>query len=73
MHRLPETLGNLSNLQELNVCGNKYLKKLPKSICGVQKLVKLVLDHENMKYPPQEVCEMGLEEILKFITEGMMD
>ncbi|XP_044272440.1 E3 ubiquitin-protein ligase LRSAM1-like [Tribolium madens] len=68
---LPENVGNLKNLKFLSVCGNKHLKRLPKSICDARKLVTLEADPEGFVYPPSDVMGQGTEAIMRFICTDL--
>lgn len=70
LQNLPEKIGNLINLRELNILDNKHLKELPKSICKARNLNKLELNGDNFIYPPSSVMGNGTEAILKFIANG---
>lgn len=70
LQSLPENLGNLICLRELNLASNKQLRELPKSICKAHNLSKITLDCEKFVYPPSEVVEKGAEAILQFVAKG---
>lgn len=51
LEEIPESIGNLKLLEELNLSGNK-LKTIPKSISNLQKLKKLDVANNNLKFLP---------------------
>ena len=64
---LPKDIGNLINLEELNigwVAGCKLIK-LPKEIGNLTKLKKLIIWCEELKELPKEICNLtNLKEFL---------
>ncbi|XP_015834275.2 E3 ubiquitin-protein ligase LRSAM1 isoform X2 [Tribolium castaneum] len=68
---LPENMGNLKNLKFFSVCGNKHLKRLPKSICDARRLVTLEADWERFVYPPCDIMGQGTEAIMRFICADL--
>ncbi|XP_018574898.1 E3 ubiquitin-protein ligase LRSAM1-like isoform X2 [Anoplophora glabripennis] len=66
---LPETMGNLVSLTYLNICGNKHLTSLPKSLSNCQRIQMLDLDSKGFIYPPSIVVENGTEAILRFLCD----
>jgi len=57
---LPEEIGGLENLEELNAISNQ-IKELPKSIGNLRKLRVLKLNSNELKYLPEEIG--GLENL----------
>lgn len=67
---LPEELGSLINLKQLNVLENQKLNQLPKSICQLQRLTDIKLDYNRFLYPPTDIAQKGTESILMYICKG---
>lgn len=67
---LPENIGSLVNLKYLNICGNKHLTSLPKSLSSCQRIQNLELDCKDFIYPPNIVLESGTEAILRYLCNG---
>ena len=42
LRELPEALGGLASLQVLDVHGNAELRRLPRSLCGLSRLAKII-------------------------------
>ena len=83
---LPGEVGQLKSLQTLNVKDNPRLTAVPPDLCRVRTLENLVVDVENMAFPPKghyfhqsphksayfilEIVAQGLEKTMKFLCDG---
>ncbi|XP_065828974.1 E3 ubiquitin-protein ligase LRSAM1-like isoform X2 [Oscarella lobularis] len=66
---LPGEVGQLKSLQTLNVKDNPRLTAVPPDLCRVRTLENLVVDVENMAFPPKEIVAQGLEKTMKFLCD----
>ncbi|KAH0450551.1 hypothetical protein IEQ34_021243 [Dendrobium chrysotoxum] len=55
IRHLPESIGRLSNLQFLSLCGCKYLTYLPQSITQLQNLRRLALLDTPLSFKPKGI------------------
>lgn len=69
---LPVEIGNLKNLEYLNLNGNVNLKKLPCTLANISSLKKIDLEVDNFVHPPSIVVAGGLESIMRFLCEGKL-
>lgn len=51
----------------LNVSGNATLRQLPAELSTCDSLVDIIVDIENIVYPPHHIVEMGTREILNYL------
>jgi E3 ubiquitin-protein ligase LRSAM1 len=68
---LPGEIGDLARLKSLDVTENPNLTAIPKEICKVRTLEILQLDSHMMSFPPKEIAAGSIEEIMKFMCQGM--
>src|SRR6266576_1793114 len=54
---LPESLGQLTQLQKLDVSGNR-LTALPESLCQLTQLHRLSLDGNQLTALPDSLCQL---------------
>ncbi|CAG2231436.1 LRSAM1 [Mytilus edulis] len=66
LHSFPEEICNLKSLRTLDISGNKIVR-LSKQFYKVRTLETLILDPEQMHYPPSDECCKGTEAIMIFI------
>lgn len=72
MTELPETLGDLVNLRELDLSNNQ-IRALPYSFGRLEKLTKLNLDQNPIIVPPIEVVNQGAEAVKEFMAKWWLD
>lgn len=65
---LPELMGELRQLIELDISHNKQLTKLPKSLGHAQLLKELQVTGLNLSYPPQDIISGGVIVIIAFLA-----
>lgn len=59
----------MPNLRILNISGNTQLTTLPIQLTTCDSLVDIILDAENILYPPNDIIEHGTRDILKYLLE----
>ncbi|KAE9453764.1 hypothetical protein C3L33_14380, partial [Rhododendron williamsianum] len=69
---LPDTLGDLSNLKELDLSNNQ-IHALPDTFGRLDKLTKLNLEENPLVIPPKEVVSEGVEAIKIFMAKRWLD
>lgn len=59
----------------LNVSGNSQLRRLPPELSTCDSLVDIIVDVDNIEYPPRDIVELGTREILNYliVQGGNMD
>ncbi|XP_054716280.1 E3 ubiquitin-protein ligase LRSAM1-like [Uloborus diversus] len=67
----PEQICSLTSLEDLNLLCNSKIKLLPQAICNLHQLKSFDIDTNSILYPPNEVCNNGLECIMKFFCDEM--
>lgn len=65
---LPEAIGELKNLNILDISHNKALKKLPKSLGQAQQITQLELEGLKLSYPPEDILTGGAIVIVAFLA-----
>lgn len=68
LKELPATICELPSLRTLDISHNQ-IKNLPKGMWHVRTLENLILDAEEMIYPPAAICGKGTEAIMRFLCE----
>lgn len=64
----------MPRLRILNINGNAKLRMLPATLSTCDSLVDIVVDVDNILYPPRDVVELGTREILNYlIVNGNMN
>ncbi|KAG6654955.1 hypothetical protein CIPAW_05G181700 [Carya illinoinensis] len=69
---LPETIGDLMNLRELDLSNNQ-IRVLPDSFSELKNLRKLNLDQNPLIIPPVEIVNKGVEAVLEFMAKRLLD
>lgn len=72
MTQLPETVGGLVNLKELDLSNNQ-IRALPYAFCRLEKLTKLNLDQNPIIVPPLEVLNQGVEAMKEFMAKRWLE
>lgn len=67
---LPDTMGNLKNLNVLDISYNQTIVELPKSLGQAQQLVDINLDGLSITYPPNYIVEGGAIAIVSFLAQA---
>lgn len=57
----------MSKLRILNVSGNRNLRMLPTELTTCDSLIDIIIDAENITYPPSAIIELGTVEILRYL------
>lgn len=60
----------MPNLRILNLAGNQNLKKLSANLTTCDQLCDLIIDLENIEWPPREICVGGAGIIIKYLLTG---
>lgn len=68
LKQLPEGIGQLQQLSNLDISFNKSLQKLPKSLGYAQQLTCLNIDGLNLLYPPRDILDGGTIVIIAFLA-----
>lgn len=68
LKELPVSICDLPSLRTLDISHNQ-IKSLPKGMWHVRTLENLIIDAEEMIYPPAEICIKGTEAVMKFLCE----
>ena len=66
--RIPPMIAQLTNLKTLTL-NDTWVRSLPIDLPELYQLKRLDLDLENMVFPPQEVCELGLNAIFSYLRK----
>ena len=69
LKQLPETVGRLRKLTNLNLSHNKAIKCLPKSLGYAQKITQLEIEGLNLSYPPKDILTGGGIVIIAFLSQ----
>lgn len=72
LKELPSSLCGLPRLRTLDLSNNPKMSKLPKELCKVRGLEKLVLTPETITYPDPKVAKEGTEAIMRFLCKGIL-
>jgi Leucine-rich repeat (LRR) protein len=69
IEEIPEAIGSLSNLIELNISDNRELKSLPDSIDGLINLVRLTAFSTPLETLPESIINLTNVRFLRFSRE----
>jgi len=66
--RIPPMIVQLTNLKTLTL-NRTYVRSLPIDLPSCYQLKKLELDLDRMVFPPQNICEVGLNAIFSYLRK----
>lgn len=69
---LPESIGDLAKLKELNL-GHNQFRALPNTFGELGNLTRLNLDHNPLVIPPLEIVSYGVEAVKAFMKNRRCD
>eukprot|EP00002_Diphylleia_rotans_P017346 TRINITY_DN3369_c0_g1_i1.p1 TRINITY_DN3369_c0_g1~~TRINITY_DN3369_c0_g1_i1.p1 ORF type:complete len:1086 (-),score=231.07 TRINITY_DN3369_c0_g1_i1:765-4022(-) len=77
---LPEGIGKLAKLRSLRLGGKReprakppnLITRLPLSMFNLQALEVLDLQNLAIEFPPQQICDRGVPQILEFLREAAL-
>ena len=65
---LPENIGNLSKLRDLDVESNEF-KELPRSIVDLDASCRFNCRGNRLQMPPQDIADQGMMAIRRYFDE----
>lgn len=69
LQNLPNTIGDCQNLESLNITYNSSLIRLPVTLGKLKYIGQIEID-PTVQYPPKEVYENGLFQMMNFLRRG---